>query len=143
MNAFIYAPKPKLGAAWWIALAVFALLCVKCWGDVRLELVSLATNKPAPFDFTAATPLGSVPATAYWNPSNTCYAVTFRITGEPGVYDLQWNYALGNPHPTGSGIEGHAFVNVYPPITNSTGTVTVTYPAKPSPQSFWRLKKRT
>lgn len=121
-------------------LALCLAGAVSLFGGVQLQIISVTTNIP-PFDFTAA-----AGTTAYWMDKKYCQTVTFTITGEPGVYDLQWNYALGNPRtnvfsPTNTVIEGHGFLNVYPPITN-TGTVTVTFPANPSPESFWRLKKR-
>lgn len=138
--------RPRLGVEWWILLAGFVLLvALAATAQISIVSLSISTNMPA-FDFSAATPSGSFPATGYFHNRTNCNSATFTIVGEPGVYDLQWNYALGNPRFTTNGntlaIEGHNFVNVYPPITNSTGTVTVTYPAKPSPVAFWRLKKR-
>lgn len=141
-----YAPTPKLWKPrlwpWLIAFAVWlALSLVHLFAAVQITSVVISTNRPA-FDFSAATPLGSVPTAAYWHSSNDCHSVTITFTGDPGVYDLQWNGAIGTPRPLANGIEGHAFCNVYPPITNTAGTVTVTYPAKPSPAGYWRLKKR-
>jgi len=135
--------------AWpWLAIAGIVILLlaatVRCFAQPEIVLLGISTNHPV-IDFTAATPLGSFPNTAYFHTSNDCQTVTFSVSGLDAskVYDLQWNYALGNPATNSTGgIEGHTFCNVWPAITNRSGTVTVVYPAKPSPNSFWRIKQR-
>lgn len=138
---------------WIVFLLLVALACL-LWPIVAvtqtIQVVSVTTNIPA-WGFDAATPLGKPPFHAQQNSSNFCHSVTLNIVGGPtGVYNLKWNYALGNPRTNyftnGYSIEGHWDMNVFPPVTHTAAVTTITYPTPPvvgtTNNAFWRLEKR-
>jgi hypothetical protein len=144
MSAYAPTPKPapicrKLELAWWLELYVWlALICaMAAKAEVRFESIDRSTNRPSsPFSAAGG-------STGYFDSTGRCHSVTFTISGDPGIYDLLWDYDLDQSGGFSNGIVRHPFLTVDPPITNLTGLVTVTYPARTnSPAGFYRLKRR-